>query len=64
MHTQESTTLLDEGLQGLRRAEDIEREIIWLGVMRLMKPNIEYSRRMNRLMAEAYELTKNPKYLM
>lgn len=60
MHTQASTHILD----GSRRAEDIEREIIWLGVMRLMKPNIEYSRRMNRLMAEAYELTKNPKYLM
>jgi len=46
------------------REAAIEREIIWLGVMRLMKPNLEYSRRMNRLMAEAYELTKNPKYLL
>jgi hypothetical protein len=46
------------------REEAIEKEIIWLGVMRLMKPNLEYSRRMSRLMAEAYELTKNPKYLL
>jgi hypothetical protein len=46
------------------RQEAIERELIWLAVMRLMKPNLEYSRRMNRLMAEAYELTKNPKYLL
>ena len=46
------------------REAAIEREIIWLGVMRLMKPNLEYSRRMNRLMAEAYDLTKNPKYLL
>jgi hypothetical protein len=58
MHNQ----INDEAVS-LREAA-IERELIWLAVMRLMKPNLEYSRRMNRLMAEAYELTKNPKYLL
>lgn len=37
-----------------------ERELMILTAKRLMKPNTEYSRRMNQLFHELYELTNDP----
>lgn len=56
--------MIETDIEIKRKERKLLKEMNLLAAKRLIKPNLEYSRRMNAIFHELYELTGNSNYLL